>query len=145
MVPRLPAPCPTCREACREAAQWRYPSLAHRLGEVFCSSCRTAVLGHQFVEHKEQCARVRWRSQWRGSGARPGAAKLKVFYECNQCLELGTESVTIAKCQVRGSLIMMGDEEAVSRLRKEVQDYYVTLKVSMLACPTFYKYSKAPR
>ena len=89
MVPRLPAPCPTFREA----AQWRYHSLAHRLGEIFCSSCRTAVLGHQFLEHKEQWARVRRdvvavtveRQRRCRSGARPGAAKLKVFYENNQC------------------------------------------------------------
>ena len=53
--------------------------------------------------------------------------------------------MAIAKCQMRGSLNMMGDEKAVSRLREEVQDFYVTLKVSMLACPTLYKYSKAPR
>ena len=55
------------------------------------------------------------------------------------------KSVAIAKCQMRGSLNMMGDEKAVSRPREEVQDYCVILKVSMLACPTLYKYSKAPR
>ena len=141
VVPRLPAPCPTCREVCREAAQWRYHSLAHRLGEVFCSSCRKAVLGHQFLEHKAQCSRVRRDvvqvvvERQRGqTWLNVGAAKLKVFYEYDQCSELGTESVTIAKCQVRGSLNMMGvggsHEEAASRLREEVQDYYVTLKVS---------------
>ena len=91
---------------CREAAQWRYPSLAHRLGEVFCSSFRTAVLGHQFLEHKAQCARVRRDvvavavERQRGQAwLQIGAARLKVFYEYDQCSELGL---------VRGSLNMMG-------------------------------------
>ena len=64
------------------------------------------------------------------SGARPGA---------------GTESMTIIKCQILGSMNMMGDEEAISSLREGVQDYYFTLKVSMLVCLKFYMYSKAPR
>ena len=53
--------------------------------------------------------------------------------------------IAIAKCQIRGSMNMMGDEEAISSLREGVQDYYFTLKVSMLACLKFYMYSKAPR
>ena len=86
------------------------------------------MLGHQFVE-QVQCARVDVvavtveRQRRCRSGARPGA---------------GTESMTIAKCQIRGSMNMMGDEEAISSLREGVQDYYFTLKVSMLACLKFY-------
>ena len=92
------------------------------------------MLGHQFVE-QVQCARVDVvavtveRQRRCRSGARPGA---------------GTESMTIAKCQIRGSMNMMGDEEAISSLREGVQDYYFTLKVSMLVCLKFYMYSKAP-
>ena len=53
--------------------------------------------------------------------------------------------ITIAKCQIRGSMNMMGDEEAISSLREGMRDYYYTLKVSMLACLKFYMYRKAPR
>ena len=49
--------------------------------------------------------------------------------------------IAIAKCQIRGSMNMMGDEEAISSLR----DYYFILKVCMLACLKCYMHSKAPR
>ena len=48
-------------------------------GKVFCSFCQAAVLGHQFVEHKAHCARVRRdmvQVAMERSEARPGSRSL---------------------------------------------------------------------
>ena len=48
VIPRLPKKCTHCSEILRTPATWKYHVLAHKFGQVFCSTCLTCVLGHQF-------------------------------------------------------------------------------------------------
>jgi len=137
LVPKLPCKCNNCREVITEAKTWKYHVLAHKFGEVFCSSCLTCVLGHQFNDHKVACitekkgsakARV---EKYRGdTWLDVGGKKLKVFFEYDESEHLGR--VTKAKCMVKGNLPMMGvgvnHEEAANVLKEEVEDYFSTLK-----------------
>eukprot|EP00092_Neocalanus_flemingeri_P067369 GFUD01082219.1.p1 GENE.GFUD01082219.1~~GFUD01082219.1.p1 ORF type:complete len:1634 (-),score=566.26 GFUD01082219.1:275-5176(-) len=137
LVPKLPAKCNNCKDIITEPKTWKYHVLAHKFGEVFCSSCMTCVLGHQFNDHKVACtsdkkggakARV---EKYRGdTWLDVGGKKLKVFYEYDESEDLGR--VTIAKCMVKGNLPMMGvgvnHEEAANVLKEEVEDYFSTLK-----------------
>merc|ERR1719394_1400048 len=138
-VPRLPATCSNCDVLCKDAQQWKYHVLAHKFGEVFCSCCRTCVLGHQFTDHKAACVKAEGKVQrvkverYRGdTWLDVGGKKLKVFFEYDESEELGTGSVTIAKCHVKGNLPIMGvglnHEEAANNLKEEVEDYFATLK-----------------
>jgi len=137
LVPKLPSKCTNCKEIITDPKTWKYHVLAHKFGEVFCSSCMTCVLGHQFTDHKVACtsdkkggakARV---EKYRGdTWLDVGGKKLKVFYEYDENEDLGR--VTIAKCMVKGNLPMMGvgvnHEEAANVLKEEVEDYFSTLK-----------------
>jgi len=137
IVPRLPSKCNNCKEIISDPNTWKYHVLAHKFGEVFCSTCMTCVLGHRFGDHKVTCtsdkkagakARV---EKYRGdTWLDVGGKKLKVFYEYDESEDLGR--VTIAKCMVKGNLPMMGvgvnHEEAANVLKEEVEDYFSTLK-----------------
>jgi len=137
LVPKLPRKCTDCKEIIEDSKTWKYHVLAHKFGEVFCSTCMKCVLGHQFSDHKVACttakkgvakARV---EKYRGdTWLDVGGKKLKVFFEYDENEDLGR--VTIAKCMVKGNLPMMGvgvnHEEAANVLKEEVEDYFSTLK-----------------
>jgi len=137
LVPKLPCKCTNCKEIITESKTWKYHVLAHKFGEVFCSTCLTCVLGHQFSDHKEACTRAKKGvakarvEKYRGdTWLDVGGKKLKVFFEYDESEDLGR--VTIAKCMVKGNLPMMGvgvnHEEAANVLKEEVEDYFSTLK-----------------
>eukprot|EP00090_Calanus_glacialis_P022726 TRINITY_DN35017_c0_g1_i1.p1 TRINITY_DN35017_c0_g1~~TRINITY_DN35017_c0_g1_i1.p1 ORF type:complete len:1597 (+),score=610.53 TRINITY_DN35017_c0_g1_i1:88-4878(+) len=137
LVPKLPCKCTNCKEIISESKTWKYHVLAHKFGEVFCSTCMTCVLGHQFSDHKEACTRAKKGvakarvEKYRGdTWLDVGGKKLKVFFEYDESEDLGR--VTIAKCMVKGNLPMMGvgvnHEEAANVLKEEVEDYFSTLK-----------------
>jgi len=137
LVPKLPSKCTSCKEIIEDSKTWKYHVLAHKFGEVFCSTCMKCVLGHQFSDHKVACttakkgmakARV---EKYRGdTWLDVGGKKLKVFFEYDESEDLGR--VTIAKCMVKGNLPMMGvgvnHEEAANVLKEEVEDYFSTLQ-----------------
>jgi len=137
LVPKLPQKCLNCKEIIDDPKAWKYHVLAHKFGEVFCSTCMKCVLGHQFSDHKAACttakkgvakARV---EKYRGdTWLDVGGKKLKVFFEYDESEDLGR--VTIAKCMVKGNLPMMGvgvnHDEAANVLKEEVEDYFSTLK-----------------
>ena len=103
-VPRLPAMCSSCQVQCKDAKQWKYHVLAHKYGEVFCSTCLTCVLGHQFTDHKAGCLkstvpeqRVKVDQYMGHTWLDVDGKKLKVSFEYAECKERGT----IAKCVVK--------------------------------------------
>jgi len=137
LVPKLPRKCTNCKEIIEDSKTWKYHVLAHKFGEVFCSTCMKCVLGHQFSDHKVACTTAKKGvakakvEKYRGdTWLDVGGKKLKVFFEYDESEDLGR--VTIAKCMVKGNLPMMGvgvnHEEAANVLKEEVEDYFSTLK-----------------
>jgi len=137
LVPKLPRKCNNCKEIINDSKAWKYHVLAHKFGEVFCSTCMKCVLGHQFSDHKVACTSAKKGlakakvEKYRGdTWLDVGGKKLKVFFEYDESEDLGR--VTIAKCMVKGNLPMMGvgvnHEEAANVLKEEVEDYFSTLK-----------------
>jgi len=137
LVPKLPRKCNNCKEIINDSKAWKYHVLAHKFGEVFCSTCMKCVLGHQFSDHKVACTSAKKGlakakvEKYRGdTWLDVGGKKLKVFFEYDESDDL--RRVTIAKCMVKGNLPMMGvgvnHEEAANVLKEEVEDYFSTLK-----------------
>jgi len=136
-IPVLPCKCTDCSDIISESKTWKYHVLAHKFGEVFCSTCLKCVLGHQWNAHKVKCTTVKKNvangrvEKYRGdTWLDIGGKKLKVFFEYDENEDLGR--VTIAKCMVKGNLPMMGvgvnHDEAANILKEEVEDYFSTLK-----------------
>ena len=132
-VPRLPASCPVCGVQCRDAETWRHHAMAHRVGEVFCATCRTPVLAHRLPQHRAGCvalpagvARVEVTRVRADTWLEVAGRRVRVYYDYRQSGETGT----VARCSAMGrSMTGAGasHQQAVRALVEEVQRYLVTL------------------
>eukprot|EP00088_Acartia_fossae_P003726 TRINITY_DN11595_c0_g1_i11.p1 TRINITY_DN11595_c0_g1~~TRINITY_DN11595_c0_g1_i11.p1 ORF type:complete len:1111 (-),score=315.09 TRINITY_DN11595_c0_g1_i11:203-3247(-) len=152
-VPRLPAPCPVCKVSIGQTKWWRYHAIAHRFGEVYCSSCHTFVLGHHFMEHSASCNaedhanRVKVKiDKYRGdiflevppsslNCPSPALAphldqKYKVTFEYDRVEGIG--SITMARTMI-GTRVVVGNgsthDEATKAVREQVENILTDMKV----------------
>jgi len=138
-VPRLPANCKTCNLSIGLSKLWRYHILAHKFGEVYCSTCNCCILGHHYQEHsatcnKEDLNRVKVKvEKYRGDTWLDvsDGKKLKVSFEYDESEELG--NITIAITNIIGSRLVRGNgvshEEATLVLREEVENIMTQRKM----------------
>ena len=112
VVPRLPATCPICLAECKNAEDWKYHTLAHKYGEVFCASCHKCFVGYKFKAHKAGCRelppgvdRVEVVRETKDTWVEVAGRKARVFFEY-RC-----ESVLRSLLELTTSFIELGTVE----------------------------------
>ena len=115
----------------RELEEEKYHTLAHKFGEVFCSVCLEAVLGHHWSQHKLTCLEPpTWRVnivKYRGdTWLEVGETKVKVFYEYD-------DQATLAKCSFNQNSFSgsgINHEKAEDVLRQDVVTFVTKSQVN---------------